>query len=160
MFKPVIKDPWFELGVMTQPNENLNLPLQFTVYQIAVVNSMIVSNIFLGNIPIDLCMGNPATLKGIVHPKITHLLTTMPMEEWLSPQNTFGVSQLNSVAAKSNVIEITGDWFLKCEILLLWCHPSVHKPRHSNSTQNSIIYTKFCLKVLRSSSGAAFQRGS
>ena len=35
-------------------------------------------------------------------------------------------------------------------ILLVWCHPSVNKPRQSNLTWNSIIYTKM------SSSGAAF----
>ena len=38
----------------------------------------------------------------------------MPMEEWVkcwSPQNTFGVSSVNSFAAKSNKIEVTGDHF-------------------------------------------------
>ena len=40
----------------------------------------------------------------------------MPMEDWvkcLSPQNTFGVSGVNSIAAKSNKIEVTGDHFFK-----------------------------------------------
>ena len=38
----------------------------------------------------------------------------MPMEEWvkcLCPQNTLGVSGVNSVAAKSNKIEVTADTF-------------------------------------------------
>ena len=73
----------------------------------------------------------------------------MPMEERLkslSPQNTFGISGVNSVAALSNTIEVNGDHFFKqnkrqkktkhASILLLWCHPSVRKPRHSNSTLN------------------------
>ena len=36
----------------------------------------------------------------------------MPMERWvkcLSPRNTFGVSGVNGIAAKSNPIEVTGD---------------------------------------------------
>ena len=40
----------------------------------------------------------------------------MSMERWvkcLSPQNTFGVSGGNSVAAKSNTIEVNGDQFFK-----------------------------------------------
>ena len=40
----------------------------------------------------------------------------MPMEEWvkcLSPQNTFGVLMVTSVAAKSNTIEVNGDHFFK-----------------------------------------------
>ena len=42
----------------------------------------------------------------------------MPMEGWvkcLSPQNTFGVSGVHSVAAKSNTIEVTGDSFFKLQ---------------------------------------------
>ena len=42
----------------------------------------------------------------------------MPMEgwgKWLSPQNTFLVSGGNSVASKSNTIEITGDRFFNCK---------------------------------------------
>ena len=31
----------------------------------------------------------------------------------LSPQNTFGVSEVNSVAGKSNTIEVTVDHFFK-----------------------------------------------
>ena len=40
----------------------------------------------------------------------------MQMEGWvkcLSPQNTFGVSGVNSVAAKSNTSKVTGDQFFK-----------------------------------------------
>ena len=43
-------------------------------------------------------------------------LTTMAMEGWvkcLSPQNTFGVQGLNSVAAKSDTIEVNGDQLTK-----------------------------------------------
>ena len=42
----------------------------------------------------------------------------MPMEGWvkcLSPQNTFGVSGVNSVAAKSNTIDVTGGPLLQTE---------------------------------------------
>ena len=49
--------------------------------------------------------------------QFTHPLTTMPMEGWvkrLSPQNTIGVSGVNSVAAKSNTIEVNRDFF-KCK---------------------------------------------
>ena len=75
----------------------------------------------------------------------------MPMEGWvkfLSPQNPLGVSGVNSVAAESNAIAVNGDQFFKHEktteknsILLLWCHPSVSKPSHSNPTQNHLWYT-------------------
>ena len=37
-------------------------------------------------------------------------------------------------------------------ILLVWCHPSVNKPRQSNLTWNSIIYTKMFPLVPRSCS--------
>ena len=54
------------------------------------------------------------------------------MERWgkcLSPQNTAGVSGVNSVAAKSNTIEVDVDHFLKYTkhafIRLLWCLSSV-----------------------------------
>ena len=43
---------------------------------------------------------------------------SMPMEGWvksLSPQNTLGVSGLNSVGAKSNTIEINVDRLFKCK---------------------------------------------
>ena len=47
--------------------------------------------------------------------KFTHyVLTTRPMEGWvkcLSPQNTLGVSGVNSVAAKSNTIKVNVDNF-------------------------------------------------
>ena len=46
----------------------------------------------------------------------------------LSPQNTFGVSGVNSVRAESNTIEVNGDRL---------CHPSVRKLRHWNSTRNA-----------------------
>ena len=70
----------------------------------------------------------------------------------LSPQKTFGVSGVNSVAAKSNTIDVTGDRVFNCKknnrnkpwkasTLLLWCHPSVSEPRHSKSTWNCVIYT-------------------
>ena len=50
-------------------------------------------------------------VKGIVHPKIKidYLLHSMPMEGWvkcLNPQNTFRVSGVNGVRAKSNTIEV------------------------------------------------------
>ena len=74
------------------------------------------------------------------------LLTTMPMEgrvKYFSPQNTFSVSGVNSVAAKSNTIEVNGDQDFnrkktteKASIRLLWCHPSVSEPWHSNFIQN------------------------
>ena len=40
----------------------------------------------------------------------------MPMEGWvkcLSPQNSFGVSVVNSVPAKANTIEVTSDHVFK-----------------------------------------------
>ena len=61
-------------------------------------------------------MHNVSILKGIVHPKMlkctNYPLATVPMEGWVrgsSPQNTSGVSGVNSVAAKSNTIEGNGD---------------------------------------------------
>ena len=42
-----------------------------------------------------------------------YLLTTMPGGWSVSPQNTFGVSGLNSVAAKSNTMEVNGDRLFK-----------------------------------------------
>ena len=64
------------------------------------------------------------------------------MGEWmkcLSPQNTFGVSGVKRVEAKSNTIEgllINVSKILKQEketsasILLQWYHPSVQKPQN------------------------------
>ena len=42
----------------------------------------------------------------------------MLIEGWvkgLRPQNTLGVSGVNSVAAKSDTIEVNGDNFFKCK---------------------------------------------
>ena len=66
------------------------------------------------DVPSDL--HNNTADKGIVQPKIKiiniiYILTTMPMAgrvKCLSPQNTFGVSGVNGVAAKSKTIEVTG----------------------------------------------------
>ena len=58
---------------------------------------------------------NTWEVEGIVPQKwkcTHHLLNTMPMKGWvkcLSPQNIFGVYVVNSVAAKSTTIEVTGD---------------------------------------------------
>ena len=60
----------------------------------------------------------------------------MPMEGWvkcLTPQNTFGVSGVNSVAAKSNTIEVTGGPILPTDILL-WSH--VHVRKHTLHTSS------------------------
>ena len=80
----------------------------------------------------------------------------MLMEGWvksLSPQNTFGVSGVNSIAAESNTIEDISDQSFRrnkttektqhASTLLLWCHQSVCKSRHSYSTQNEVVYTMF-----------------
>ena len=62
------------------------------------------------------------TLKGVVHPKIkSHSLSTHHYAEWggwvkcLGPQNTSGVSGVNSIEAKSNTIEVSEDHVFKCE---------------------------------------------
>ena len=59
------------------------------------------------------------SIKGIVDPKmkIPALSTHHYADGWvkcLSPQNTFGVSGVNSVAAKSNTIEVNGAQVFKC----------------------------------------------
>ena len=54
-------------------------------------------------------------MKQSVH-HVLIIYTTMLMEGWvkcLSPQNTSGVSGVNSVAAKSNTKEVNGDHFFK-----------------------------------------------
>ena len=81
----------------------------------------------------------------------------MPMEGWvkgLSPQNTL------SFRGKQCCSWIQYNWsnrWLLLQIykkqagkttehastLLLWCHPSVRKPRHSDLTWNGFIYTVF-----------------
>ena len=42
-------------------------------------------------------------------------MTTEGRVKCTSPQNTFGVSGVNSVAAKSNIIEGDNDQFFKCK---------------------------------------------
>ena len=58
----------------------------------------------------------------------------LKLQKCLSQQNTFGVSGLNSVSAKSDTIEVNVYRLFKhkkttekinASILLLWCHPSV-----------------------------------
>ena len=44
----------------------------------------------------------------------------MQMEGGWSVHNTFGVSVVNSVAAKSNTIEVNGDWFLNSTWMTSW----------------------------------------
>ena len=67
-----------------------------------------------------------------------YLLTMMPMEGWVK-------STTVSVSVKSNAIEVAGD-----STLLLWCHPSACKLRHSDSTGNGVItlITLFSLNVV------------
>ena len=81
------------------------------------------------------------------------------MEGWVKSlvHKTSGVSRVNFVAAESNTIEVHGVLFFKlnkttektqhASILLLWCHPSVRKPRHSYSFY-TYSYT-VCFKTKR-----------
>ena len=77
-----------------------------------------------------------------------HSLST-PLCRWrglkcLRPQNTSGISGVNSVAAKSNTIEVTVIKQQKrISILLMWCRPSVREPWNSNFTLNEVIYSVF-----------------
>ena len=60
-------------------------------------------------------------------------------------KNTFWVSGVNSMAAKTNIMEVNGNWFFKTKkkttgrrtehssVPLLWCHPSVWKQISSES---------------------------
>ena len=64
----------------------------------------------------------------------------MLMEGWvkcLSPLNSFGVSGVNCVAAKSNTIEVDCEKH-KMSVMLVWCHPSVSL----HLTWNKVFYTK------------------
>ena len=78
----------------------------------------------------------------------------MPMEGWvkcLCPQNTSGVSGVNSFAAKSNTIEVNGDQFScgviqvsvsVCSLNVLWY------PVHSKGLtfMEAILYLGFSLE--------------
>ena len=81
----------------------------------------------------------------------------------LSPQNTSGVSGVNGVAAvtiQSKSIVTSSSDVIKpqdASIRLVWCHPSVRKPRRSCSTQNKVIYTKFWA-LMSGGSGFASRR--
>ena len=63
---------------------------------------------------------NIGVLKGLFTDKykfIHHLLTTMPMEEWVkcsSPLNTSGASGVNFVGAESDTIEVTSYLYFRC----------------------------------------------
>ena len=85
----------------------------------------------------------------------------MLIEGWvkcLCPENTSGVSGVNSVAANSNTSEVNGDHFFKriktpekninASTLLLWSYPSVQKPPHSNPTQNKGNLAYMSLDIL------------
>ena len=87
------------------------------------------------------------------------IIIHMPMEEWvkcLSPHNTFGVSGVNSVAAKSNTIKVNGDSFFKRRItgkitkMPPYCCCGVVQVSTSTDiyTITITIITRFRLKVL------------
>ena len=80
-----------------------------------------------------------------------HLLSTRGVGDLFESTKHFWSLKVNFVAAESDTIEITGDFTRykttekpsHASILLVWCHPSVCKPRHSYSTRNEVIYILF-----------------
>ena len=81
-----------------------------------------------------------------MHKFTQYLLTTMPVEgcvKCLSPQNTFGVSGVNSDGAKSNTIEVNGDRkqhkmppYCSCGVIQASVSPGI-------PISNGVIYTVF-----------------